>query len=141
MKIITGLGLLAITLAASVGADRSFVGSDRDTDVAHGGVVVGGGDIVKQYGPVSIDVYCKGVDWKSLTAKEDDASAEILMQAYNLVHQQLDGGDKYLAKVHFQGLNMESAEDDEEYDDDDNNNNNNEAGMEVVRRRAPPKGR
>lgn len=128
MKII-GLGLLAIAaLAASVSADRSFVGAGAAGDVGDFG------DGVKAYRPVSINVYCKGVNWKSLTAKEDEASAEILMQAYNIVHQQLDGGDKYLAKVHFQGITMESSD---EEDKDDNNE-----AMEVERRRRPPpKGR
>jgi hypothetical protein len=139
---ITGLTLLLaiITLAASTSAaDSSFVGAgDNDIDIARGDAVLGDGGGVKNYSPVSIAVHCKGVDWKSLTAKEDEASAEILMQAYNILHQQLDG-DKFLAKVHFEGMTtMYSEEEDEE----DDYANENDEGWEVKRRRKkPPKNR
>jgi hypothetical protein len=75
-----------------------------------------------QHNEVSIDVHCKGVDWKGLTVEEDDFSAEVLMQAYNIVHQKLDGGDKYLDTVHFDALadmGMLQDSDDKDLEDGD----------------------
>jgi hypothetical protein len=64
-----------------------------------------------------------GVDWKGLTIEEDNFSAVALMESYNKVHQDLDGGDKFLSKVNFEGISMglgDSAEDDVlESDDED----------------------
>jgi hypothetical protein len=132
---ITGLAIIIITLvAASVSADSSFVGVGAgDTDIADGDV--------KNYSPVSIDVYCKGVDWPSLTAKEDEATAEMLQQAYNIVHQQLDG-DKFLATVHYEGINMGSEDEeekDEEEEEEEDYSNENDQGLE--RKKKPPKKR
>ena len=53
--------------------------------------------------PVNIQVICRNVNWKRLTAKEERFSAQVLMQQYNKVHQVTDGGDKYLQKLRWKG--------------------------------------
>jgi hypothetical protein len=72
-----------------------------------------------QHNNVSIAVHCKGVDWKGLTVQEDDFSAEVLMESYNIVHQEFDSGDKYLDTVHFEACTDMGLADSAEEDDED----------------------
>jgi hypothetical protein len=78
-----------------------------------------GAGAAPEYHPVSISVSCKGIDFKSLSAAEDDYSATVLMEAYNKAHQVLDGGDKFLSNVHFADIADMSLEDVEDDNDED----------------------
>jgi hypothetical protein len=53
------------------------------------------------YGPAKVHLDCPNVVWEQLTLQEEEYAASILMTAYNQVHQQTDGGDRYLASLHF----------------------------------------
>jgi hypothetical protein len=108
MKITASFNFLSL-FAATVGvADSSLI-----VGAAATGARVGD----SQYTPISIDVFCKGVNWKGLTIQEDDFSAKALMESYNTVHQELDGGDNFLSKVHFEDVRMLGLE--EDYADDE----------------------
>jgi hypothetical protein len=72
-----------------------------------------------EYHPVSIHVHCKGIDFKSLSVVEDEFSAGVLMDAYNMAHQAIDSGDKFLSQVHFEGITNMGLEDSSAVEDDD----------------------
>ena len=51
--------------------------------------------------PVEVDVECPGVDFAKLSLPTAAFASKALQETYNKVQQDVDGGDSFLSKIHF----------------------------------------
>ena len=80
-------GLLSFLLVATVNATNDSNSPDDPADAV---------DI-----PVEVDVECPGVDFFKLSLPTAAFASKTLQETYNKVHQDIDGGDSFLSKIHF----------------------------------------